>query len=214
MQVSIFGGTGLIGGFLLELLIKDPNFHLVNLITRKKIKINNEKVKIILMDFSNKDSISKSVENSSVVFSAIGTTRSKVKGDQKKYREIDLDINFNIAKACKEKNVEHFSFVSSSGANHNSKNFYLKLKGEIENSIINLKLDSLSILRPSLLIGKRNEIRIGEKIAQLIIPIFSFLMPLNYRPIKAYQVAKAMINISKNKKKGTNIYHYKQIKLN
>ncbi|MBL30162.1 MAG: segregation protein B [Flavobacteriaceae bacterium] len=214
MQVSIFGGTGLIGGFLVELLTKDPDFHLVNLITRKKIKINNEKVKIILMDFSNKDSISKSVENSSVVFSAIGTTRSKVKGDQKKYREIDLDINLNIAKACKEKNVEHFSFVSSSGANYNSKNFYLKLKGEIENSIINLKLDSLSILRPSLLIGKRNEIRIGEKIAQLIIPLFSFLMPLNYRPIKAYQVAKAMINISKNKKKGTNIYHYKQIQLN
>ena len=116
--------------------------------------------------------------------------------------------------ACKEKNVDHFSFVSSSGADFKSNNFYLKLKGEIENSIIKLKLKSLSIIRPSLLLGKRNEKRYGEQIAQFVMPFFSFLMPPNYKPIGAFQVAKAMVNISKNKKSGTNIYHYNEIKDN
>ena len=77
-----------------------------------------------------------------------------------------------------------------------------------------LKLKSLSIIRPSLLLGTRNEKRYGEQIAQFVMPFFSFLMPPNYKPIDAFQVAKAMVNISKNKKSGTNIYHYNEIKDN
>lgn len=213
-EVTIFGGTGLIGKHLLKILTDDPEINTINFVTRRTVKINNNKVKVQVIDFSNKQSILNSIKNSSIVFSAIGTTQSRVKGDSQKYREVDFDITFNIANACKEKNVEHFSFVSSSGADFKSNNFYLKLKGEIENSIIKLKLKSLSILRPSLLLGKRDERRYGEKIAQVIMPFFSFLMPRNYKPISAFQVAKAMINISKNKKPGINIYHYGEIKDN
>ena len=213
-EVTIFGGTGLIGKYLLKILTDDPEINTINFVTRRTVEINNKKVKVQVIDFSNKQSILNSIKNSSIVFSAIGTTQSRVKGDSKKYREVDFDITFNIANACKEKNVGHFSFVSSSGADFKSNNFYLKLKGEIENSIIKLKLKSLSILRPSLLLGKRDERRYGEKIAQVIMPFFSFLMPPNYKPISAFQVAKAMINISKNKKPGINIYHYSEIKDN
>ncbi len=213
-EVAIFGGTGLIGKYLLQILIDDPEIDSIDFITRRPVKINNKKVKVHVINFLNKQSIFNSIKNSSLVYSAIGTTQSKVNGDNKKYREIDFNITFNIAKACKEKNIEHFSFVSSSGADFKSTNFYLKLKGEIENSIIKLKLKSLSILRPSLLLGKRDEKRYGEKIAQVIMPFFSFLMPTKYRPISAFQVAKAMINFSKNKKPGANIYHYNEIKDN
>ena len=104
-----------------------------------------------------------------------------------------------------------FSFVSSSGANIKSNNFYLKLKGEIENSILNLNLFSTSVFRPSLLLGNRKEKRFGEKVAQLIMPFLSFLMPRKYKPIKASLVAKSMINISKSIQPGFKIYHYKEI---
>ena len=213
-EVTIFGGTGLIGKYLLQILIDDPEIDSIDFVTRRPVKINNEKVKVRIINFSNKQSIFNSIKNGCTVFSSIGTTEARVKGDNEKYRKIDFDITYNIAMACKEKNVDHFSFVSSSGADFKSNNFYLKLKGEIENSIIKLKLKSLSIIRPSLLLGKRNEKRYGEQIAQFVMPFFSFLMPPNYKPISAFQVAKAMVNISKNKKSGTNIYHYNEIKHN
>ena len=101
--------------------------------------------------------------------------------------------------------------VSSSGANLNSNSFYLKLKGEIEKSILDLNLKSTSVFRPSLLLGKRKEKRLGEKIAQIIMPFFSFLMPKNYKPIKADLVAKSMVNVSKSFNPGFKVYHYPEI---
>ena len=97
-EVTIFGGTGLIGKYLLKILTDDPEINTINFVTRRTVEINNKKVKVQVIDFSNKQSILNSIKNSSIVFSAIGTTQSRVKGDSKKYREVDFDITFNIAK--------------------------------------------------------------------------------------------------------------------
>ena len=210
-EVTLFGGTGLIGSLLLDILIKDNDYHKINVVTRKSISLSHKKIKIHIIDFSNSKSYSQTLRNSQIVFASIGTTQSKVKGNKESYRKIDFDIIYNIAKACKENNVENFSFVSSSGANIKSNNFYLNLKGEIENSILNLNLSSTSIFRPSLLLGKRKEKRYGERIVQLIMPCLSFLMPSRYKPIKAEFVAKSMVNISKSIQPGFKIYHYKEI---
>ena len=210
-EVTLFGGTGLIGSLLLDILIKDNDYHKINVVTRKSISLSHKKIKIHIIDFSNSKSYSQTLRNSQIVFASIGTTQSKVKGNKESYRKIDFDIIYNIAKACKENNIENFSFVSSSGANIKSNNFYLNLKGEIENSILNLNLSSTSVFRPSLLLGKRKEKRYGEKIAQLIMPFLSFLMPSKYKPIKAALLAKSMVNISKSIQPGFKIYHYKEI---
>ena len=210
-EVTLFGGTGLIGSLLLDILIKDNDYHKINVVTRKSISLSHKKIKIHIIDFSDSKSYSQTLRNSQIVFASIGTTQSKVKGNKESYRKIDFDIIYNIAKACKKNNVENFSFVSSSGANIKSNNFYLNLKGEIENSILNLNLSSTSIFRPSLLLGKRKEKRYGERIAQLIMPCLSFLMPSRYKPIKAEFVAKSMVNISKSIQPGFKIYHYKEI---
>ena len=210
-EVTLFGGTGLIGSLLLDILIKDNDYHKINVVTRKSISLSHKKIKIHIIDFSDSKSYSQTLRNSQIVFASIGTTQSKVKGNKESYRKIDFDIIYNIVKACKENNVENFSFVSSSGANIKSNNFYLNLKGEIENSILNLNLSSTSIFRPSLLLGKRKEKRYGERIAQLIMPFLSFLMPSKYKPIKAALVAKSMVNISKSIQPGFKIYHYKEI---
>ena len=210
-EVTIFGATGLIGGSLLEILINDAGFDKVNVVTRTPFSIINKKIESHVIDFSSPQSISKIVKNSQVVFAAIGTTQFKVKRDQEAYHKIDYDILINIAKACKANRVKNFSFVSSSGANENSDGFYLKLKGKIEAAVLGLNLLSTSVFRPSLLMGKRKENRFGERLAQLVMPMFSPLMPSKYRPISAALVAKAMVNISKSAPLGFNIYHFKEI---
>tara|TARA_B100000678_G_scaffold203089_1_gene170928 strand:- start:20 stop:679 length:660 start_codon:yes stop_codon:yes gene_type:complete len=210
-EVTLFGGTGLIGSLLLNILIEDNNYHKINVVTRKPISLSHKKIKIHIIDFSDSKSYSQTLRNSQIVFASIGTTQSKVKGNKESYRKIDFDIIYNIAKACKENDIENFSFVSSSGANIKSNNFYLNLKGEIENSILNLNLSSTSVFRPSLLLGKRKEKRYGEKVAQLIMPCLSFLTPSKYKPIRAELVAKSMVNISKSIQPGFKIYHYKEI---
>ena len=210
-EVTIFGATGLIGGSLLEVLINDAGFDKVNVVTRTPFSIINKKIESHIIDFSSPQSISKIIKNSQVVFAAIGTTQFKVKGDKEAYHKIDYDILINIAKACKANRVKNFSFVSSSGANENSDGFYLKLKGKIEAAVLGLNLPSTSVFRPSLLMGKRKENRFGERLAQLVMPMFSPLMPSKYRPVSAALVAKAMVNISKSAPLGFNIYHFKEI---
>lgn len=211
-EVTLFGGTGLIGSSLLEILLKDDRYSKINLVTRRPFLVNNIKVNVHLIDFLDQKAIEKTIENSEIVFVSIGTTQTKVKGNKDAYRKIDFDIIYNVAKACKKQQVKHFLFVSSQGADHKSSSFYLKLKGEIEQAVFDLKLSCCSVFRPSLLLGKRNENRPGEQIAQWIMPLFSFLMPTNFKPIDAYSVAQSMVNISQSNPKGYNYFHYQEIK--
>ncbi|MDB2355295.1 NAD(P)H-binding protein [Flavobacteriaceae bacterium] len=211
-QVTLFGATGLIGGYLLKFLLKDSDIHLINLVGRKPFHLQHDKINNIVIDFEDFSSILNSVSGSEIVFVSIGTTMSKVNGDKQKYKSVDFDIIFNIAKACKQKNVRQLIYVSSLGANSNSSNFYLRLKGEIDEAIAELNLNSTSVFRPSVLLGKRNESRPGEKILQLVMPLLDFIIPSDSKAIKAEDVAKSMLNNSKNYKSGFHIFQYNQIK--
>ena len=162
-------------------------------------------MEVFQIDFSNPQAIEGSIGDSNVVFSCIGTTQAHVRGDKKAYRKIDYDISHNIALGCKKKEVNHFLFISTAGANSSSSNFYMGLKGEIDDTVLNLKLTATTIFRPSLLLGKRNEFRPGERLAQIIMPLFSFLMPKKLQAIRGEKVAKAMLDQSKLKNIGNTI---------
>tara|TARA_B100001287_G_scaffold275897_1_gene284942 strand:+ start:193 stop:849 length:657 start_codon:yes stop_codon:yes gene_type:complete len=210
-KVVVFGSSGLIGSFLINYLLSDPTFKQIVLVTRRPLSISHEKIRNQIINFSSKSQINRSIKNCCIVFSAIGTTKAKVKNNKKKYREIDFDINFNIAQCCKINNVNKFILVSSSGANVKSSNFYLKLKGEIEYEINKLNLNSFIVFRPSLLLGNRTEFRLGERIGQVILPFFSRILPPNIKPVHAKLVAKAMIIYSKSNTFGNNIINNKSI---
>ena len=210
--VTLFGSTGLIGSEVLKLLINDNYFENINIISRKKISLDSKKIKTYTINFSNLEDYKKVISKNQIVIASIGTTQSKVNFNKSEYRKVDYDILLNIAKACKTNQASTFCFVSSAGANEKSKNFYLGLKGKIENSIMQLGLNTCLIFRPSLLIGKRNEFRFGEIIAQKIMPLFSFLMKSEYKPIKAVDVARSIVNESKKIVSGNKIYHYSEMK--
>ena len=211
IKITLFGATGLIGNEILKLLENDSYFEKINVVSRRPLELKSKKSNLNIIDFKDYNSYLNVIDGSDIVLAAIGTTQSKVGFNKKKYREIDFDIISNAVKACKEKNVKHFSFVSSAGADINNKSFYLKLKGEIEKEVESKQLNSSTVYRPSLLLGNRKENRFGEKVAQILIPLISFFFPDNYKPIRASDVAKAMVNESKNYRSGFKIYHYRDI---
>ncbi|MBI3137566.1 MAG: NAD(P)H-binding protein [Sphingobacteriales bacterium] len=197
MTATIIGATGLVGGHLLELLLKDPYFDTVRILVRRPVDISHPKLEKKLIDFTDKENFRLALEGTDVIFSAIGTTQKKVRGDKDAYRKIDYDIPVNAAKLGKLCGCEKFVLVSAVGANSQRRNFYLKLKGEIEEAIQAAGIESVYILRPSVLIGNRKEFRFTEKLAGWLMPLFSFIIPAKYRPVKASEVAKAMINAVK-----------------
>lgn len=201
----LFGATGLIGKNLLELLIKDNDYVKIKLFTRKSIDRKHPKLEIHNIDFNKLNDFANKITGDECFF-AIGTTR-KLTPIKQNYINIELNLPKKISQIAKDNNINSFIYVSSGGANLNSKNLYLQNKGKAENFIINLGFNFTAIIQPSLLLGSRAELRIGEIIAQFIFKKLSFIFVGKLRPfkaIKAENVAKAIIKIIKENKK--NIY--------
>ena len=209
---TLIGATGLIGGELLNLILKDDYFQTVRILIRRPFNLVHPRLEKKLVDFSDNDSLLVALDNSDVVFCAVGTTQKKVKGDQAAYRKVDHDIPVHAGRFCKMVGCKIFVLVSSVGANSKSKNFYLKLKGEVEDEVETMGLESVHIMRPSMLLGERKESRPLEKIGQAMMKVLSFFLPSKYKPIKARDVAKAMLAASKKNEKGFFVHEYDEIK--
>jgi len=210
---TLVGATGLIGGELLKLLLNDNYFDKVRILVRRPFTLEHAKLEKKLVDFNDADSLLVALDGSDAIFVAVGTTQKKVKGDKTAYRKVDYDIPVNIARYCKMVGCKIFVLVSSVGANSKSNNFYLKLKGEVEDEIGKIGIESVHIMRPSMLLGHREkESRPLEKLGQPMMKAFSFLIPSKYKPIQASDVAKAMIDSSKENEEGFFIWEYKEMK--
>jgi uncharacterized protein YbjT (DUF2867 family) len=209
---TLIGATGLIGSHLLQMLLDDPYFETVKILIRRPLELTHPKLEKKLVDFGNSDSMLVAIDNSDVVFCAVGTTQKKVKGNKEAYRKVDYEIPVRAARFSKMTGCETFVLVSSVGANSKSGNFYLKLKGEVEDVVKATGLNSVHIMRPSMLLGERKEFRSGEKIGKGIMTAFSFLIPSKYKPVHAKKVAKAMLAAAKENKEGFFVYENDQIK--
>jgi uncharacterized protein YbjT (DUF2867 family) len=209
---TLIGATGLIGGELLSLLLDDDHFKTVRILIRRPLTMDHPKLEKKLVDFSDADSLLVDLDESDSVFCAIGTTMKKVKGNKEAYRKIDYDIPVNIARFCKIMNCKNYVLASAVGADSKSSNFYLKLKGEVEDIVMKAGIESTYIMRPSMLLGKRNEFRFGERITIPLIKKISFLLPSKYKPIEARDVAKAMLAAAKKHRKGLFICEHKRMK--
>ncbi|MBI1344223.1 MAG: NAD(P)H-binding protein [Terrimonas sp.] len=205
---SIVGATGLIGHQLLLALLEDDDYGTIRVLIRRPIDISHPRLEKKIVDFNDGDSLLVALTGSHTVFCCIGTTQKKVKGDKTAYRTIDFDIPVKLARFCKMLGCENFVLVSSVGANPQSGNFYLRLKGEVEAAVRESGIRTIHIMRPSMLLGRRSEFRMGERIGQLVMRTFSIFIPSRYKPIPATRVAQAMVKASKNEASGCFIYHY------
>ena len=208
---AIIGASGLIGGCLVDELLQSAD-NMITLISRRPLGLNNSRIHEVIVDFTNQSALNEALKGIDAVFIAIGTTQKKMKGDLIAYRKIDYDIPVAVAQACVINNIPKLLLVSSVGADSSSSNFYLRLKGEVEDAIGKMPIPYVGIFQPSLLLGNRNEFRLGERISQLIMPIFSFVIPSKYKPIAAKSIAKAMIREAIQDQKGVKRYTYTGIK--
>ncbi len=211
---TVIGSTGLIGGHLLQLLADEPYFESVRAIVRRPLTFNHPKIEMKLVNFEDHESVKLAIDGSDSVFCATGTTQKKVKGDKAAYRKVDYDIPVNAARFCAETHCPNYLLVSSVGANSNSNNFYLKLKGEVEDAVQKFSISNISIFRPSMLVGKRKEFRLGEKVAEPLMNLFGFMLIgkwEKYHSIDVLSVARAMVQTAKENKQGVGIYEYERI---
>ncbi len=207
----IFGATGLIGQFLVQEALKSSNYDQVIVLVRKPFFKAQTKLKEIVYDFDEHNPQNLIAHD---IFCAIGTTLKKA-GSKTAQTNIDVDIPLKIASLTKINGAKNFFLVSAVGANVHSNSFYLQLKGILEQKLIDLKFNHLSIYRPSMLYGPRTEYRIGEMIGKSIMKATEWILLgklRKYHGIDAQNVAKAMINKSQlSELKSVEILEYDQM---
>jgi uncharacterized protein YbjT (DUF2867 family) len=209
---AIVGSTGMIGTYLTELLLKDDYFSTVRLIVRRPIEKTHPKIEVKLVDFNDAESLKLALEGTDALFCCIGTTQKNVKGDKELYRKVDYDIPVKSARFAKEAGCETMAIVSAIGANSKTGNFYLKLKGEVEDALQTMGLRSTYIMQPCMLLGDRKENRPMERVFQVVSKAVAGILPDKYKPIHGRTVAAAMLNAVKKGQTGFFKYTYKEIK--
>ena len=190
--VIIAGATGLVGREILRGLLADPAIDNVHVLGRRAPPVVSPKLTAHVVDFAALPSLPSADE----LYLALGTT-IKTAGSQAAFRAIDHDANLAIAKAALASGTRRVGLVSAMGADATSRIFYSRVKGELENDLTALPFAGLVIARPSLLVGARAELgqpsRPGEDWGARLSRLLGVLIPPNYKPIKAADVAAALL---------------------
>lgn len=202
----VLGATGLVGSFVTEKLLDNPDYQKVVIVGRKTSGRQHPKLEEHLIDFDRMEEFSMLFEADDL-FCCIGTTMKQA-GSKEAFRNVDYEIPARAARLARI-HTHQFLLVSSVGANPQSSNFYLRTKGEVEKTVMETGPESIHILRPSFLLGPRKEKRGGEAIGKFFSRLADpFLIGglRKYRGIRAETVAIAMINMALQDKKGIHIY--------
>lgn len=193
-KALIVGATGLIGDFCLQYLLDTHIYSEVIALTRKPLLRSHRKLKSVITNFRDIEQILSKTKAEDICC-CLGSTIRKA-GSQQAFKKVDYELVVSIAKLMKRQGAEQFIVISALGANRNSKFFYNRVKGEMEQAVEALDYPCLHIIRPSLLLGSREEFRLGEKIGGSAALILNPLLrgPLKkYRPIHAESVAQVMV---------------------
>lgn len=215
LTAVVLGSTGLIGSKLVDLLILDDSFSKVRLLVRQQIDKNNTKVECSKVNFQDAEQFRATIGKGDCLFCCTGTTLRQVKGDKVLYRQVDYNIPVDAARFSVENGFKKFLLVSSVGANADSSNFYLQMKGTVERDISMLPFDSIHVFQPSILLGARNEFRLGESVGKIVMQFFSVALLgslRKYKPINAAQVARAMLIAAKSDFRGMKIWKHDEMK--
>ncbi|WP_309607770.1 NAD-dependent epimerase/dehydratase family protein [Flavobacterium sp.] len=203
----ITGSTGLIGSELVNLLLESNQYEKVIAFVKRDSGINNPKFVQHIINFDNPTTYQELVKGDAF-FCTIGTT-IKTAGSKEAFRKVDFEYPTQFAEMALKNKVKQFLIISSLGATESTGNFYLKTKAEVESFLKKMNFESISILRPSLLLGERKEFRLGEKIGGFFTKIFGFLFIGNlkkYKPIESKNVARALFEIAQKNTEGYTIY--------
>ena len=192
-RVLVAGATGLVGRALVERLIADRTVAAVHVVGRRPAPVSHPKVTSLISDLVGIPPLPDLDE----VYLAVGTT-IRTAGSQAAFRAVDFDANLAVARAALAAGARRAGLVSAMGADAASRVFYNRVKGELEDALALLPFIGQIVARPSLLVGNRAALgqpaRPLEKVATVASRLFTPLVPANYRPIAASDVARALVS--------------------
>ncbi|MBE0676162.1 MAG: NAD(P)H-binding protein [Bacteroidales bacterium] len=192
----VFGATGLTGSEVVSQLLKDDRYGRVGVFVRRDPEIKHPKLITHIVGIADTDSYKDKIRGDEL-YICLGTTIRKA-GSVRAMEAADRDVPAAISMAARENGVGAVAVVSSIGASAASRNYYLRIKGEMEQAIIAVDFDRTVIVRPSILLGRRREFRFGEAAGKVVMKAIRFLFVgrlRKYRGIEARDVAQAMIRL-------------------
>jgi uncharacterized protein YbjT (DUF2867 family) len=209
MKAIVIGATGATGKFLVQELISSDSYSEVTVLVRKKAFVEHPKLKQIVVDFDNLTPYQDEIKGD-VAFSCMGTTL-KAAGSKVAQWKIDYDYQYHFAELAEKNNVPIFVLVSAMNAKSDSSIFYSKMKGELEEAIVQLNFAKTIIFQPGIL-ERPNTDRGGEKIALSVTKFFARLGVIKkHLPTHVHDLAKAMIASVHNSEQGVSRIHVKEI---
>jgi uncharacterized protein YbjT (DUF2867 family) len=197
----LFGPTGAVGREVLHQLLNDHRYKKIIAFSRKVLPVEHPKLKVVLDTLSNLDDLSKKIKGDDL-FCCLGTTSRKA-GSKEAFKKVDLEMPASLARIASENGVEGFIVISSVGAGKSGRGFYLDVKTEMEDRVIQYDFKRLAIVRPSLLLSKREEFRLGEEAGRVLNGALGWAMTgslKKYKGIQTSDVARAMIEIMNKEK--------------
>ena len=205
-SVLLAGASGLVGAEVLDQLKADASVTRIVVIGRRPMPSLDPRIQASVVDFDNLKSHADLFAVDQIIC-ALGTTMKQA-GSKEAFRRVDLEYPLEMARLGLAHGARHFLLVSALGADVESRVFYNQVKGELENALRPLGYRSVTIVRPSLLLGKRKEFRPFERLAMIV----GEVVPGRYRPVRARDVAKALVTAARNDEPGLRIIESEQIK--
>ena len=201
MKTLIIGATGATGKDLVTQLLADDTYSEVHCFVRKPLALSHPKLHAHVVNFDTPGAWADLLQGD-VAFSCLGTTLA-VAGSKEAQWRVDYDYQYHFAQQCKANGVTTFVLVSAAGAKAQSKLFYNRMKGQLEDAIKALGFASLLIFQPSILV-RSNSDRGGENFT---VKVINFLNKLGlfkrYRPMPTEILAEKMLSAVYNSPKGT-----------
>lgn len=194
----VLGATGLVGGHCLQLLLGDGRYTAVHALVRRALSVEHPRLRQHQVDFDRLAEDHADLFRVDDVYCCLGTTIRKA-GSREAFRRVDVEYPATAARLAAAGGAGCFLVVSSTGADPDSRIFYSRAKGEMEAAVRTAGIARVWVFRPSLLLGEREEMRMGERVAEWVMRPLSPLMagPLRrYRPVHARQVAAAMVALA------------------
>ena len=202
------GATGLVGSQLLELLLRSGDFAAVHTLVRTANGRADPHLVEHVIRFEDLDEYRLDAEITDA-FCCLGTT-IRAAGSREAFVAVDRDYVVAFARLARRSGCSRLAVVSAVGADRRSLFFYSRVKGEMESALMEMDFDQLAIVRPSLLLGARDEFRLGEAIST---PFAVAASPLlggslrKYRPVGGETVARLLLNAFDGRAHGVTVIH-------
>jgi uncharacterized protein YbjT (DUF2867 family) len=204
----VAGHTGLVGRHLLAALLEDEGYETIKAVGRRPPAFEHPRLQLIQTELGDLRQCQDRLQGDDA-FCCLGTTQ-KAAGSRTAFERVDFHMVVDFARVAHAAGARRLFLVSSLSASARSPVYYSRVKGRTERAVSDIGYDTVHVVRPSLLLGARQDARPGEALAQRLAPILNALIPhplRRYRAVPATEVAQALMALARRQQSGTHIHH-------